>query len=172
MLAAVRTLIVGHGGRESALAMRMAEHSELHAFMGHENPSIVRHAGGSGGSHVTGDVCDPLAVAAFARAQEIDLAMVSADEPLAAGVVDALLAQGTRTVGPTREGAEIEWNKAFARSLLGEVAPEAVPRMHVAGDRREVHDAIASFGTAPVVVKPSGLTGGKGVKVMGPHLAT
>jgi phosphoribosylamine--glycine ligase len=165
-------LIVGHGGRESALAMRMAEHSELHAFMGHENPSIVRHAKASGGSYVTGDVCDAQAVAAFARGREIDLAMVSADEPLEAGVVDALLAQGTRTVGPTRAGAEIEWNKAFARSLLGEVAPEAVPRMRVAREGREVHEAIASFGAAPVVVKPSGLTGGKGVKVMGPHLNT
>lgn len=150
----------------------MAEHSELHAFMGHENPSIVRHAAGSGGSYAIGDVCDPQAVAAFARSREIDLAMVSADEPLAAGVVDALLAQGTRTVGPTRAGAEIEWNKAFARSLLAEVAPEAVPRMYVARGDREVHEAIAAFGTAPVVVKPSGLTGGKGVKVMGPHLAT
>ena len=63
-------------------------------------------------------MCDPRAVAAFARAREIDIAMVSADEPLAAGVVDALLAQGTRAVGPTAAGAEIEWNKAFARSLL------------------------------------------------------
>ena len=127
----VRTLIVGHGGRESALAFRMAEHSELHAFMGHANPSLVRYAEASGGSHAIGDVCDPQAVAAFARAQEIDLAMVSADEPLAAGVVDALLAQGTRAVGPTRAGAEIEWNKAFARSLLSEVAPEAVPMLRV-----------------------------------------
>jgi phosphoribosylamine--glycine ligase len=165
-------LIVGHGGRESALALRMAEHSELHAFMGHENPSIVRHAAGSGGSYATGDVCDPQAVAEFARSREIDLAMVSADEPLAAGVVDALLAQGTRTVGPTRAGAEIEWNKVFARSLLAEVAPEAVPRMYVARGDGEVREAIAAFGTAPVVVKPAGLTGGKGVKVMGPHLAT
>jgi phosphoribosylamine--glycine ligase len=168
----VRTLIVGHGGRESALALRMAEHSELFAFIGHENPSIVRHALASGGGFATGDVCDPHAVAAFARAKEIDLAMVSADEPLAAGVVDALLAQGTRTVGPTRNGAEIEWNKAFARSLLAEIAPEAVPRMRIALRASEVHEAVASFGSTPVAVKPSGLTGGKGVKVMGPHLST
>jgi phosphoribosylamine--glycine ligase len=168
----VRTLIVGHGGRESALALRMAEHSELHAFMGHENPSIVRHASASGGDIATGDVCDPRAVAAFAREKEIDLAMVSADEPLAAGVVDALLAQGTRTVGPTRAGAEIEWNKAFARSLLAEVAPDAVPRMRIVQHVSQVQEAVASFGTTPVAVKPSGLTGGKGVKVMGPHLAT
>jgi len=168
----MRTMIVGNGGRESALALRMAEHSEVHAFMGHANPSLVRHTGASGGSHAVGDVCDPQAVAAFAREREIDVAMVSADEPLAAGVVDALLAQGTRAVGPTRAGAEIEWNKAFARSLLAELAPEAVPMVRVVREADEVDDAIASFDGAPLAVKPSGLTGGKGVKVMGPHLAS
>ncbi len=151
--------------------MRMAEHSELHAFVGHANPSIVGAAESSGGGYVTGDVCDPRAVADFARAREVDLAMVSADEPLAAGVVDALLAQGTRTVGPTSAGAEIEWNKAFARELLADVAPEALPRLRIVRDRSEVADAVRSFGSIPVAVKPSGLTGGKGVKVMGPHLA-
>jgi phosphoribosylamine---glycine ligase len=170
-LAGVRTLIVGHGGRESALAFRMAEHSELHAFVGHANPTIVREAARSGGSHQIGDVCDPAAVAAFARAKDIDIAMVSSDEPLAAGVVDALLAQGTRAVGPTSAGAEIEWNKTFARSLLSDVAPEASPRLQVAHDERELDAALASFGSQPVAVKPPGLTGGKGVKVMGPHLA-
>ncbi len=152
--------------------MRMAEHSELHAFMGHANPSLLRHTEASGGSHAIGDPCDPRAVAAFARAQEIDLAMVSSDEPLAAGVVDALLAQGTRAVGPTRTGAEIEWNKVFARSLLAELAPEAVPEMRVVTRAHEVQAAIDAFGSTPVAVKPSGLTGGKGVKVMGPHLAS
>jgi phosphoribosylamine--glycine ligase len=167
----VRTLIVGHGGRESALAAAMAEHSRLFAFVGHENPTIVGHAAASGGSHTVGDVCDPKAVAAYARAQEVDIAMVSADEPLAAGVVDALLAQGTRAVGPTAAGAEIEWNKAYARSILDEVAPEAGSTLKVVHSAREVDEAIASFGSTPVAVKPSGLTGGKGVKVMGPHLA-
>jgi phosphoribosylamine--glycine ligase len=152
--------------------MRMAEHSELHAFVGHENPTILDQVSASGGSHATGDVRDPRAVAAFARAAEVELAMVSADEPLAAGGVDALLAQGTPTVGPTRAGAEIEWNKAFARSLLADVAPEALPQTRIAREASEVREAIASFGSTPVAVKPSGLTGGKGVKVMGPHLAT
>ncbi len=167
----MRTLIVGHGGRESALAARMGEHSELHAFVGHENPSILRAAASSGGTHAVGDVCDPGAVAAFARARDIDIAMVSADEPLQAGVVDALLAQGTRAVGPTSAGAEIEWNKTFARKLLAEVAPEAAPRLFIARTPGEVHDALAAFGATPVAIKPAGLTGGKGVKVMGPHLA-
>jgi phosphoribosylamine---glycine ligase len=150
----------------------MAEHSELYAFAGHLNPSLVRYTEASGGVLQTGDVCDAAAIAAFAREHEIDLAMISADEPLEAGVVDELLAQGTRTVGPTRAGAEIEWNKAFARELLLEVAPEATPRLRVIDAPEQVEEAIASFGQTPVVVKPSGLTGGKGVKVMGPHLAT
>jgi phosphoribosylamine---glycine ligase len=164
-------MVVGHGGRESALAFRMAQHSELHAFVGHPNPTILRHAASSGGGYAIGDVCDPDAVAAFAREREVDVAMVSADEPLAAGVVDALLAQGTATVGPTRAGAEIEWNKAFARSLLSEVAPEATPQLHVVRDAEQLDAAMRAFDGRPVAVKPSGLTGGKGVKVMGPHLA-
>jgi len=150
----------------------MGERSELHAFVGHANPSIVRSAHESGGSFAIGDVCDARAVAAFARATEVDVAMVSADEPLAAGVVDALLAQGTRAVGPTRAGAEIEWNKAFARALLNEVAPEAAPAVRVVRQAQEVEEAVASFGGGAVAIKPSGLTGGKGVKVMGPHLAS
>jgi phosphoribosylamine---glycine ligase len=150
----------------------MAEHSELYAFAGHLNPSLVRYTDASGGKLQLGDVCDAEAVAAFAREHEIDLAMISADEPLEAGVVDELLAQGTAAVGPTRAGAEIEWNKAFARELLAEVAPEATPQLRVIRSPGEVEQAIASFGTTPVVVKPSGLTGGKGVKVMGPHLAS
>jgi phosphoribosylamine--glycine ligase len=171
MLARVRTMIVGHGGRESALAFRMAQHSELHALVGHANPTIVRHAARSGGGHAIGDVCDPAAVAAFARERVVDVAMVSADEPLAAGVVDALLAEGIAAVGPTRAGAEIEWNKAFARRLLCEVAPEAAPELRVVRDAEQLDEAMLAFDGRPVAVKPSGLTGGKGVKVMGPHLA-
>lgn len=168
----MRTLIVGHGGRESALASRMAEHSELYAFAGHLNPSLVRYAEQSGGRVQLGDVCDAAAVAQFAREQQIEIAMVSADEPLAAGVVDELLARGTPAVGPTRAGSEIEWNKAFARELLADVAPEATPRLRVVADIDEIEEAVASFDDLPIVVKPSGLTGGKGVKVMGPHFAT
>ena len=90
-------------------------------------------------------MCDPAAVAAFARAREVDLAMVSADEPLAARGRGRALAQGTRAVGPTRAGAEIEWNKAFARALLAELAPEAVPVLRVVRARARSREAIESF---------------------------
>lgn len=149
----------------------MAEHSELFAVVGHENPTILDACARSGGRHLLGDVCDPALIAGYARDAGVDIAMVSADEPLQAGVVDALHAGGIAAVGPTRAGAEIEWNKVFARRLLGEIAPDALPRLQVVERAEDLDRAIASFGETPVVVKPAGLTGGKGVKVMGPHLA-
>jgi len=89
--------------------------------------------------------------------------MVSADEPLAAGVVDALLAQGTRAVGPTARGPRSR-NKAFARSLLAGGRARGAASRAGAHTPDEVADAFAAFGSTLVVVKPSGLTGGKGVK--------
>lgn len=161
---------MGHGGRESALGTRMSETSALHAFMQHANPTLIRCADRSGGGWTIGDVCDPPSVAAYAASCDIDIAMVSADDPLAAGVVDALLAEGIRTVGPTRAGAEIEWNKAFSRAVVDEVAPESNPIYRVIRSVREIDEAFDQFGDSEVAVKPAGLTGGKGVKVMGSHL--
>jgi len=168
-----RTLIVGHGGREAALATRMAESSVLHAVMGHANPTITALVGGTGGDWSQGDVCDGSAIAQFAVANGIDIAMVSADDPLAAGVVDELRRAGIAAVGPTRAGAEIEWNKVFCREVVARVAPEANPAFAVARTVDEVDRAVAQVGAqhGPVVVKPVGLAGGKGVKVVGPHLA-
>jgi phosphoribosylamine--glycine ligase len=167
-----RTLIVGHGGREAALASEMARHSEVHAFIGHANPTICDVVASSGGSFQFGDVCSPRDVARFANEVAVDIAMVSSDNPLEAGVVDALVASGVATVGPTRAGAEIEWNKIFCREVIEEIAPEANPIHSIARSVEEVSSAVeyvASIG-GPVVVKPIGLAGGKGVKVVGPHL--
>ncbi len=167
----MRTLIVGHGGRESALAWRMAEHSQLCAYMGHANPSIIEHVIESHGAFMIGNVLDAAKIADFAVQQSVDLALVSSDEPLAAGVVDALLAKGIKTVGPTRAGAEIEWNKTFGRQIVAEVASEANPFYRVARSHQEVDAVFKEVGDRELAIKPVGLTGGKGVKVMGPHLA-
>ncbi len=162
---------MGNGGRESALARAMAADSTLYAVLAHANPSIVAQVQASGGAYLVGDVCDGQAIADFAAASGVELAMVSSDEPLAAGVVDKLREGGIDAVGPTAAGSEIEWNKVYARELLAEVSPSAIPRLRIARDAAEARAAIASFGDTPVAVKPTGLTGGKGVKVMGPHLA-
>ena len=167
-----KTLIVGQGGRESALAREMAKHSSLHAVMAHENPSIIHHVMTSGGSFLIADPNDPQVVADFAEEQNIDLAMVSADNPLEAGVVDELIEREIIAVGPTRAGAEIEWNKEFSRTLLEKVAPEANPFFRIAHSEAEVIAIFEEIGDREIVIKPSGLTGGKGVKVMGPHLSS
>jgi phosphoribosylamine--glycine ligase len=167
----MKTLIVGHGAREAVLGHALAQGSILHAFMGHANPSIVALTEAAGGFEL-GDVCDGPAVAGYAARKGIDMAMVSADAPLAAGVVDALLQGGIPTVGATQSAAEIEWSKVFSRTLLTDIDPAASPRHAFARSTVELEDAFTRFGSEPVVIKPSGLTGGKGVKVMGEHLAS
>lgn len=168
----MRTLLVGHGGREAALARRISESSTLFGYLGHLNPTICELVHMTGGAYQTGDVCAGKDIARFAVAHAIDLALVASDDPLAAGVVDELMARKIPTVGPTRAGAEIEWNKEFCRRVVEQVAPEANPVFAIArtvGEVAAAVDRVAPDG-GPVVVKPVGLAAGKGVKVVGPHL--
>ncbi|MBV8548994.1 MAG: phosphoribosylamine--glycine ligase [Alphaproteobacteria bacterium] len=167
----MRTLIVSQNGRESSLAWRMAEHSTLCAFIAHKNPTIIHHVERTGGVWAIGKPTDPQAVCDFAIAQQIELALVSSDDPLAAGVIDALRAANIPCVGPTKAGAEIEWSKTYSRDLVQKVAPEVNPFFRIAHTPAEIDAIFDEIGTMEVAVKPSGLTGGKGVKVMGPHLA-
>lgn len=168
----MHTLLVGQGGREAAIAQKLSRECKLSVFMGHANPSLVREAQRSGGEVGIGSVVSPKEVAAFAKKCGAELAVVSADNPLEAGVVDALLESGIPSVGPTRAGAEIEWNKAFARELVREVAPEFAPQFWIGRSEAELKKIIseAEASRMEIVVKPAGLTGGKGVKVMGEHL--
>jgi len=168
----MRTFLVGGGGRESALGLRLGESSELSVLAPHENPSLKRLAEDTGGTLTVGDICDPEVAARSAKAAHADLAVVSSDAPIAAGVVDALISAGIPTMGATQKAAEIEWNKGFSRQVVDIVEPSANPRYHHVKTPEEIRSAIADLCDVPVVVKPQGLTGGKGVKVMGYHLDT
>lgn len=169
-----RFLVVGSGGREAAFVSRLAEDSAVCAVMDHENPLIVEYTERTGGSWAVGDTRNPTEVAKFAEREEIDYAFVSSDEPLAAGVVDGLLDAGIMAVGATRAAARIEWDKIWAAGVVNRVCPEIMPRHRIVRSVDELYGALAWFEAAglAVVVKPEGLTGGKGVKVMGPHLDT
>src|SRR5205814_7783487 len=170
----IRTLVVGNGGRESSLAWRLAEESRVHAVMGHVNATIAGWCRRTNGDYLVGDFLNPALVAAFAKEKAIDLAVVANDSAQAAGVVDALLAAGIPTFGATQRAAEIEWNKVFARNLLQEHLPELNPRHWIVRTSHEVEQLFKDLERQqiPVVIKPRGLTGGKGVKVMGEHLPT
>ena len=165
-------LIVGAGGRESAFALKLAAESCLSAFVSHKNPTILQCVERSGGNFRVGDVRDPQAVTRFALENGVDYAFVSADEPLAHGVVDALLDAGIKTAGATRAAARIEWDKTYAMELMQQVAAEFTPQFTVIAAAEQIEDGLRKFAAQglEVVVKPQGLTGGKGVKVMPEHL--
>ena len=170
-----RFMIVGSGGRECAFAVRLAEDSRVYALMGHENPMIIQCAKHSGGKWEVGDPQDPQSVLDFAKRHGIDYAFVSSDEPLANGVVDVLLEHGFKCVGATREAARIEWDKAYSMELTREACGEDfTPFCRIVSAADGIHDALSDFKARnlQVVVKPQGLTGGKGVRVMPEHLQT
>lgn len=165
-------LIVGAGGREAAFAELLSETDQLCAVMAHENPQIADCARRSGGSYSVCDADDPDTVAQFAKREGVETAFVNADQPLANGVVDALAGAGVRAVGATRAASRIEWDKAYAMEMMRDECPEFTPFYRIVSDRRELAEAMAEFSSRrlQVVVKPQGLTGGKGVKVMPEHL--
>lgn len=169
----MKILVVGGGGRESAIATRLAASGRVCAIAPHENPTLVAVVRETGGAFAVGDPSDPAVVASFAAKERVDLAFVSADAPLEAGVVDALIKAGIATIGPTRDGARIEWDKHYATEVVRAAAPEILPATWYVRDRVEIERAFSEIRDRrmPIVVKPLGLTGGKGVKVMGPHLA-
>lgn len=163
-----RVLLVGNGGREHAIARAVKRSNgpvQLYAFMGAKNPGIARLCK----EFVVGNVLDAKAVAEFAVSRGITLAVIGPEAPLEAGVVDELLKNGVECAGPTKSAARLETDKGFARELLKKYRVKGSPAFGVFTDLGEACDFIDSLGK-PVVVKPAGLTGGKGVKIVGEHL--
>lgn len=169
-----RFLVVGSGGREGIFARRLAKDVQVYAVIGHENPLIVDCVRQSGGQYTVDDANDPQTVLSFAKKHAVDLVFVNADQPLANGVVDALLKNGFGCVGGTRDASRIEWDKIYSMQMVHKVCPEFAPLYRVVSDVCELKGAVSEFESAgtKVVVKPQGLTGGKGVKVMPEHLPT
>ena len=169
-----KILIIGAGGRESAFAAKLSTEAQLYAVIGHANPTIIEHVQHSHGEYLIADDSDPDVVARFAKAHQIDYAFISADQPLANGVVDVLLSKNIKAVGGTRAATRIEWDKIYSINMMQEVAPEYTPRFRIVEDADDIDSALAFFQEQglQIAVKPQGLTGGKGVKVMPEHLST
>jgi len=155
----VRTLVIGAGGREHALALALSRDptvTAVHAAPG--NPGI----GAVAQLHDV-DPLDAVAVAALAARLEVDLVVIGPEAPLVAGVADAVRAGGIACFGPSAEAAQIEGSKAFAKLVMAAAeVPTGLAR--VCTNAKEVADALDSFG-APYVVKDDGLAAGKGVVV-------
>jgi phosphoribosylamine---glycine ligase len=152
-------LVIGGGGREHALAWRLATSPSV--------DRVVTAPGNPGtaelGPAVTVDATDPAAVADLAEREGSDLVVVGPEAPLVAGVVDELSRRAIPAFGPTAAGAHIEGSKAFAKDVMQ--ASGAPTGGYVAtADREEAHLALDRFG-GPYVVKADGLAAGKGVRI-------
>ena len=152
-------LILGSGGREHALAWKMAASpltEKLYCAPG--NAGIAREA-----ECVALDPADHAAVIAFAKDKKIDLVVVGPEAPLCAGIVDDLEAAGIKAFGPTKWAARLEGSKGFTKDLCkaNTIPTAAYARFKGAAAAK---DYVRKQG-APIVVKADGLAAGKGVVV-------
>ncbi|MDH5420948.1 MAG: phosphoribosylamine--glycine ligase [Acidimicrobiia bacterium] len=155
-----RVLLVGGGGREHAIAWKLSQSEQVSEIMSLPgNPGMADI-----GPIIEGiDPTDVGAVAAFAKAQGIDLAIIGPEAPLAAGLVDALTARGIRVFGPSRSAARLESSKTFAKQIMDRAGvPTAAWGSFVDQD---VAKQFVRSQTAPYVIKADGLAAGKGVLV-------
>lgn len=155
----MRVLLIGSGGREHALAWKIAASpllTKLYAAPG--NPGVGQEA-----ELVTLDIADHAAVARLCTEKKIDLVVVGPEGPLVAGIADDLRAANIRVFGPSKAAARLEGSKGFTKDLCAKynIPTAAYGRF---GDLASARAYVEKMG-APIVIKADGLAAGKGVTV-------
>ncbi len=155
----MKILVVGSGGREHAIAWRLAQDPEGH--------SLFCAPGNAGTAAVATNLPlkadDTAGIVAWAKTERPDLVVVGPEAPLVAGLVDALSAAGIAAFGPVAAGARIEGSKRFAKEVM-DAAGVPTGKAETFTDAAKAKAALPSFGL-PVVIKADGLAAGKGVVV-------
>ncbi|MDR2838001.1 MAG: phosphoribosylamine--glycine ligase [Azonexus sp.] len=155
----MKLLVIGSGGREHALAWRLAQAPGL------QKVYVAPGNAGTAREHELENlpITDPEALADFAEQNKIHLTVVGPEAPLAAGIVNIFRARGLKIFGPTREAAQLESSKDFAKRFM---ARHHIPTAAFAtfSDAALAHADIDRRG-APIVIKADGLAAGKGVVV-------
>ncbi len=155
----MKILVVGSGGREHALAWKLAQS---------ERVQTVFVAPGNGGTALDRNLkdinlSDPAALADFALQEHIAITVVGPEVPLAAGIVNLFRERGLKIFGPTKEAAQLESSKDFAKSFMQRHhIPTA--QYQTFSDLKAAHAYLDTHG-APIVIKADGLAAGKGVVV-------
>lgn len=155
----MKVLIVGSGGREHAIAWKVAQSSKVDKiYCAPGNAGIAEYA-----ECVDIGAMEFDRLVAFAKEKEIDLTVIGMDDPLVGGVVDAFEAEGLRVFGPRKNAAILEGSKAFSKDLMKKynIPTAAYENFDDAGE------ALAYLETAkfPIVLKADGLALGKGVLI-------
>ncbi len=155
----MNVLLVGGGGREHAIAWKLKQSKKMtRLYIAPGNPGTAKI-----GTNVDISDTDLDGIVQFARNQQIDFAVIGPEDPLSAGLVDRLAAAGIRAFGPSKEAAQLEADKSFAKHIMrANSIPTAESR--VFSDYEDAKAYIASR-DEPVVIKASGLAKGKGVFV-------
>ena len=155
----MKLLVIGSGGREHALAWRLAKSPRIQkVYVAPGNAGTARENGLENGAITSVDE-----LVAFAEREQIHLTVVGPEAPLAAGVVNAFRAKSLPIFGPTREAAQLESSKDFAKRFMQR---HKIPTAAFAtfGNAEEAHAYVDAQG-APIVIKADGLAAGKGVVV-------
>ena len=159
--------MVGNGAREHIIAEKLVQGgASLVAFMGSLNPGIEELCNGN---VKVGSLDDFESILGFMKEQNVEFVVVGPEAPLVVGIADAFKSHGLKTVGPTIQAAQLEGSKIFTRNLLKKYNVASNIQFQEFDQLKGIVEycQILNF---EVVIKPDGLTGGKGVKVFGEHL--
>lgn len=157
----MRILVVGGGAREHVIAETLYRSGDLYSVMKNRNPGIARIAK----EFLLHPETDVERIRDFAIEHDIDLAVIGPESALEAGIVDILADAGIPAAGPNQAAARIETSKIFMRDIMERYKIPGRARYQVFDSVDGMREFIEECGE--VAVKPVGLTGGKGVKVMG-----
>ncbi len=156
----MNVLLLGSGGREHALAWKLARSPSLDTlFAAPGNPGIAAHA-----TCLPLDATDHRAVTAFCAANAIGLVVIGPEAPLVDGLADSLRAAGVPVFGPGQAAAQLEGSKGFTKDLCARAGIPTAGYRRVT-DRDTAVAALAGTFGLPVVIKADGLAAGKGVTV-------
>ncbi|KTW01386.1 phosphoribosylamine--glycine ligase [Sphingomonas yabuuchiae] len=156
----MNVLLLGSGGREHALAWKLAQSNGLDTlYAAPGNPGIAAHA-----SCVALNATDHAAVVAFVKDHAIGLVVVGPEAPLVDGLADSLRAEGIPVFGPSKAAAQLEGSKGFTKDLCrrADIPTAGYVRVNTLA---EAQAALAGTFGMPVVIKADGLAAGKGVTV-------
>ncbi len=164
-----KCLLLGNGGREAVLAEYISKGFSLYSILPYENPSIIDAITASNGKYIIGSPFDKELVSNFIKQENIEMCVVSSDNLLQDGLIDLAKSLGLKVFGPTSLGAKLEWSKTYALDIVEKLAPDMIIKNFHISSEKELKQAIDNYTDDSFVVKPEGLTGGKGVKVGGIH---
>ena len=158
-------MVIGGGGREHCIMKALhRSNADIYVLSGNRNPGMMRIAK----DFLLHDPMDIERVVSWAKSKSIELAVIGPEAPLGAGLTDELMRVGISTFGPTKVAAQIETNKEYARNLMRENKIPGLIDFWILEDMKGFDEWAAEHDTE-FVIKPVGLTSGKGVKVWGDH---